>query len=354
MSEQGILLQVGSRSVLGEEDKERFDNVFSHLVKDVVSCTDTRLRPVMEHSKWALEYNVPNGKKTRGLLTVASYKLLTNNLTDDDLFKSSIMGWCVEMLQAFFLVSDDIADNSYTRRGQLCWYRQPDVGLSYAVCDITMIEVAIYKILKKYFRSEPYYVDVVELFHEITHNTVNGQLMDIHFAKESLDNFTQDNYDAIVLNKTCLYSFFLPVALAMHMAGIHDKHIFEETKKILVQIGHLFQVQDDYLDCFGDPKATGKIGTDIQENKCSWLIVNALKLASKEDVDQLKLWYGKDDPKLVKLVYDKYVELQLVDFFNDYEKETYESILATISELPPTVPANILRFCLQTLFKRKK
>lgn len=69
-------------------------------------------------------------------------------------------------LQAVFLVSDDIMDQSITRRGQPCWYRVPTVG-NIAINDSLMLEGAIYHLLKKHFRTEPYYLDLLELFHEV-------------------------------------------------------------------------------------------------------------------------------------------------------------------------------------------
>lgn len=55
--------------------------------------------------------------------------------------------------------------------------------------------------------------------------------------------------------------------------------------------GEFLQIQDDYLDAFGDPEVTGKIGTDIESNKCTWLIVNALKLCTQEQRDILQVWH---------------------------------------------------------------
>ena len=81
----------------------------------------------------------------------------------------------LRQLQAFFLVSDDMMDQSITRRGQPCWYRVE--GVNYiAINDSFMLEGAIYKLLKNHFRGESYYVDLLDLFHEVRQITSHQYL----------------------------------------------------------------------------------------------------------------------------------------------------------------------------------
>lgn len=103
-----------------------------------------------------------------------------------------------------------------------------------------------------------------------------------------------ERYKRIVANKTSYYTFYLPVALAMHMSGKTDPEIFRQAKTILLEMGHFFQVQDDFLDCFGDPQITGKIGTDIQEGKCTWLSVLFMQRASAQQKELFKDSYGQN------------------------------------------------------------
>ena len=71
-----------------------------------------------------LDHNTPGGKLNRGMSVVDSVEILKGSALDEEEYrKAAILGWLVELLQAFFLVADDIMDQSITRRGQPCWYK---------------------------------------------------------------------------------------------------------------------------------------------------------------------------------------------------------------------------------------
>ncbi|RIA84110.1 farnesyl pyrophosphate synthase [Glomus cerebriforme] len=337
-----------------------FTEVFPVLTEEFLK--EVRIRNFPEESvKWIeknIYHNVQGGKMNRGLSVVDTLKILKNDqLTAEELLKSRVLGWCIEWLQAFFLVADDIMDSSITRRGNPCWYKMEGVGMI-AINDAFILESAIYFFLKKYFRQDPYYIDLVELFHEITLETELGQLLDLTTAPEDhvdLSKFSIEKHQFIVLYKTAFYSFYLPVALAMHMAGIKDEKAFKAAKDILLPLGEYFQIQDDYLDCYGDPKVIGKIGTDIEDNKCSWLINQALAKASPEQRKLLDENYGKKDPKNVAVIKQIYKDLEIEKLYKEYEEQSYirlnDLILQTDDSL---IKRQVFNAFMNKIYKRTK
>lgn len=343
-------------------DRAEFEAVFPELVDEILSdISKTKIsQEALDRLKETLLYNTLGGKLNRGLSIIDTYQILTGKteLSKEEYRKIAVLGWTVELLQAFFLVADDIMDDSKTRRGQLCWYRKPGVGMI-AINDSFLLESAIYILLKRYFRSESYYLDLVELYHEITLYTELGQLLDLITAPEDeidLSKFSLDKHNYIVTYKTAFYSFYLPVALAMYVAGKATPQNLQQARTVLVPLGAYFQVQDDYLDCYGDPKLIGKIGTDIQDNKCSWLINVAVEQANAEQRKVLDENYGRKNSESelkVKKVFD---ELKLVEIYHKYEDKTAHDIRSLIAQTDESegLKKDVFTKFFDKIYKRQK
>lgn len=234
----------------------------------------------------------------------------------------------------------------------------PDVGMI-AINDAFMLESGIYLLLKKYFRQEKCYLDLIELFHEVSFQTELGQTCDLLTAPEDkvdLDNFSMEKYTFIVIYKTAYYSFYLPVALALHFAGFATPKNLKQSEDILIPMGEYFQIQDDYLDNFADPSVLGKIGTDIQDNKCSWLVNQALQRCSKEQRQVLEQNYGRKDSqceKKVKIVFD---ELKLQQVYEDYEQKVVAELNSKIEKLDESegLKKGVFEEFLRKIYKRSK
>ena len=125
----------------------------------------------------------------------------------------------------------------------------------------------------------------------MTYQTEIGQLLDLTSADLDTDEFKLELHTKIVKYKTAFYSFYLPVALGMVLSGIQDPRLYSTAQDILVDIGVYFQVQDDFLDGFQDPEILGKKGTDIEDRKCSWLVIQALQRCSRTQRAHLKVFF---------------------------------------------------------------
>ncbi|KAK0635207.1 isoprenoid synthase domain-containing protein [Bombardia bombarda] len=340
---------------------KEFESIFPKLEAALLDHAKSYKLPQKELDwyKLSLETNAVGGKCNRGMSVPDSVSVLLGRaLSEEEYFQSASLGWMTELLQAYFLVSDDIMDSSITRRGKPCWYRQEGVGMV-AINDAFLLEAAIYTLLKKFFRSHPCYVDLLELFHEVTYQTELGQLCDLLTAPEdtvNLDNFSIDKYSFIVIYKTAYYSFYLPVALALLQLNIATPKNLKTAEDILIPLGEYFQIQDDYLDNFGLPEHIGKIGTDIMDNKCSWLVNQALAIVTPEQRKILEENYGrknKDNEAVIKKLYN---DLNLEQRYHDYEEKRVGEIRTMIANIDESegLKKEVFEEFLSKIYKRSK
>ncbi|KAH7318478.1 farnesyl pyrophosphate synthetase [Stachybotrys elegans] len=347
---------MATRTTLAE-----FESVWPKLQDAIVEEASNYNLPkqAVDWLKANLETNTLGGKCNRGMSVPDSLSILLGKpLTEEQYFQAATLGWLTELLQAFFLVADDIMDSSITRRGKPCWYRQEGVGMI-AINDSIILEAAIYILLKKFFRSHPNYIDLVELFHESCFQTELGQLVDLITAPEDkvdLNNFSMEKYQFIVIFKTAYYSFYLPIALALYLNGTATPKNLQTAKDILIPLGEYFQIQDDYLDNFGLPEHIGKIGTDIKDNKCSWLVNKAIEIATPEQRKILDDNYGQKNDKAEAVVKQLYDELKLKDIFLEFEEKRAGELKAMIAQVDESegLKKDIFEAFLAKIYKRSK
>eukprot|EP00239_Pterosperma_sp_CCMP1384_P010832 CAMPEP_0197866330 /NCGR_PEP_ID=MMETSP1438-20131217/44158_1 /TAXON_ID=1461541 /ORGANISM="Pterosperma sp., Strain CCMP1384" /LENGTH=378 /DNA_ID=CAMNT_0043484889 /DNA_START=486 /DNA_END=1622 /DNA_ORIENTATION=- len=341
-----------------EDDKKNFMACYKKLVPAILYDKADHPPAVMDWMVEMIDYNVPGGKLNRGISVVQGVRTLKPELLadPDQMYRICALGWCIEWLQASFLVADDIMDHSPTRRGQPCWYCVPKVGMA-AVNDVLLLDKLIYRILKMYWSNEKYYLELIELFHQVSYCTIAGQLSDVLVApvgEVDLSLYTMDRYNHIVKYKTAYYSFYLSVACAFHVCQVTDPKAYKVAEEICMIMGEFFQVQDDYLDCYGAPEVIGKIGTDIEDNKCSWLVCQALLIATPEQTATLKKYYGKSDKPSVQKIKDLYKELKMEERYKKYEQDSYEKICAIIDKKSPEANKPLFMWMLGRIYKRQK
>lgn len=265
----------------------------------------------------------------------------------------------MEWLQAAFLVADDVMDNSTMRRTKPCWYRVESVGVQ-AINDAFLLEGLVYHILRSHCRDQTWYLDIVELLHDVTLKTEIGQMLDLWVERERgqdtfpYQKYTKNMYDQIVVNKTAYYTFALPVLIGMHVARAAKPEAVREVNEICRELGRYFQMQDDYLDCFGDVATLGKVGSDIQEGKCSWLFVTALDKVGREDNDVLLACYGRDDPAQVEQVKDVYRRAGMKEEYTAECANKHTKLCKLIADASPLVPKQVFMYLLHKIHGRDK
>ena len=160
-------------------------------------------------------------------------------------------------------------------------------------------------------------------------------------------------YSSIVKYKTSHYSFVLPVHLSMRLSGVAQQEVLDTAEGILLDIGHYYNVCDDFLDCYGDPEVTGKVGMDIQNGKCSWLIATALEGCSLGQKRRLEQHYGSSESAEVTKVLEVYQELGLQQVFRQYEEQFFAEASQRIEKVEG-LPTEVFTLFLDRVYKRMR
>ena len=216
------------------------------------------------------------GKRIRPVLT-----LMTTEVFNGDYKKSLPAAMAVEVFHNFSLVHDDIMDDAPLRRGHVTVHEKWDINTGILSGDAMLI------IAYQYFEQyEPaVFMRLAKLFSKTALEVCEGQQWDVDF--ETRNDVTILDYLKMIEYKTAVL-----VAAAMKMGAIVAETSDENANLIYefgLNLGLAFQLQDDYLDAFGDPKTFGKqVGGDIIENKKTYLYLKAMAFSSKDQASQLQ------------------------------------------------------------------
>lgn len=238
------------------------------------------------------------GKRLRPVLTLMSAELF-----DADYKLAMNAALSIEVFHNFSLIHDDIMDAAPLRRGQETVHEKWDINTGILSGDAMLIMA--YKLFENY-PCETFQA-LAKLFSKTALEVCEGQQYDIDF--ETQDHVTIGSYLKMIEYKTAVL-----VGAAMKMGAIVANAKKEDQDRIYEfgkNLGIAFQLQDDYLDAFGDPKTFGKqVGGDIIENKKTILYIKSFELGDDEDRQQLSDLYSlnptdqTDKIKTIKSIFE--------------------------------------------------
>lgn len=215
------------------------------------------------------------GKRMRPVLT-----LMATEVFNVDCKKALNAATAVEVFHNFSLIHDDIMDDAPLRRGNQTVHEKWDINTGILSGDAMLI------LAYQYFEAyEPkIFRELAKLFSKTALEVCEGQQYDVDFE-------TRNNVSILEYLKMIEYKTAVLVGAAMKMGAIIAETSDENANLIYnfgLNLGIAFQIQDDYLDAFGNPETFGKqVGGDIIENKKTFLYLKALEFATSEEQKQL-------------------------------------------------------------------
>ena len=264
------------------------------------------------------------GKRIRPILMMLSYNLYKDN--PEAILSSAC---ALETYHNYTLLHDDLMDEAPLRRGQQTVHKKWNDNQAILSGD-SMLVLAYERLAKC---DSKHLEACLALFTETALQIGEGQQYDMAFENRS--DVTVEEYIEMIRLKTSVL-----LACAMKMGAIladASKEDADNLYKFGEQIGLAFQLQDDYLDVYGDAKVFGKkIGGDITSNKKTYMLITAFNEANEVQRKELETWIGKKDfdteekiAAVTKLYYDIGIDRmakEKMDFYYEQSKKYLDAV----------------------------
>ncbi len=276
------------------------------------------------------EFLSNTGKRIRPVLC-----LMGNELFGDIHQDAYHLAAAVELFHNFTLVHDDIMDKAPLRRGKPTVHSVHGEPTALLGGDVMM--VVSYDYINKI--ESPHIKDIISLFNKTAKEVCEGQQLDMDFEKREIVSL-EEYLNMIEMKTSVLLASSLQLGSIIGGAQHSDQqHLYEFGRNL----GVAFQIQDDYLDAFGDPLKFGKqVGGDIQSNKKTFLLIHALETAKGQMAEQLRSTLNDNPQNKIEIVLGIYRECgidkwanQLKDDYLSRALEHLDSIAVAESRKEP-------------------
>ncbi|MFZ1529303.1 MAG: polyprenyl synthetase family protein [Ferruginibacter sp.] len=252
--------------------------------------------------------------------------LMGNELFDEIDPDAYHVATAIELFHNFTLVHDDIMDQAPLRRGWPTVHEKYGVSAAILAGDVMFTQA--YECLA---RIKPHFMQpVFTLFNKTSKEVCEGQQLDMDFEK--MPEVSMDDYvNMITLKTSVLLAASLQLGAILGGAGGgNQQHLYEFGKNL----GIAFQVQDDYLDAFGDPEKFGKqVGGDILANKKTFLLLHCMQSAGKARLKQLKELLQSNAADKVSKMLQLYKDCGADAWANALKEKYYQKALHHLEEV---------------------
>lgn len=295
---------------------EKFQKKFNQEIKFYLEKKEKEFEKLDKKASFLIkiikEFIERGGKRFRPALFYYAYSSYSKEKLEE-IFRLSFV---FELFHTFALIHDDIIDNSDSRRNKQTIHKKYDLPTAILVGDLSLMlaDELFFDGLENLKLASERQRKVIDLYNQFKQEVLLGEYLDC----KKID----DVYKIMEL-KTARYSFIRPVTIGLSLAIGEEKEIIR-WKKILREIGILFQIKDDFVGTFGDEKSIGKpTDSDIKEGKNTLIVKKFLERCTAKEKIKFLSFFGKRQINKENFLWYKNILFKL-GIFNELKHQTIE------------------------------